>query len=158
GPPRSARARCRCGRRPAGARRVPQRLLGKTRRKGRKGQDDQLGLESRRSRSRLLRRTRHIKARSRIARLDFAADRVLFLFHTKGANMAKGIDLATDAGREITAIRGASLDFVARYYRSPTSHFPSLSASEARLLSAGMKIVAVYEGASTHASYFSRTS
>ena len=35
--------------------------------------------------------------------------------------MAKGIDLAIDAGGKIAAIRGANLDFVARYYRSPTS-------------------------------------
>ena len=70
--------------------------------------------------------------------------------------MTRGIDLPTDAGRVIAAIRGANLDFVARYYRSPTSHWPSLSASEAQLLSAGLKIVAVWESASTHASYFSR--
>lgn len=72
--------------------------------------------------------------------------------------MTRGIDLPTDAGRVIAAIRGANLDFVARYYRSPTSHWPSLSASEAQLLSAGLKIVAVWESASTHASYFSRLS
>ena len=42
-----------------------------------------------------------------------------------------------------------NLDFVARYYRSPTSHWPSLSASEAQLLLAGLKIVAVWELAST---------
>ena len=72
--------------------------------------------------------------------------------------MARGIDLAIDAGGKIAAISGANLDFVARYYRSPTSHFPSLSASEARLLSAGMKIVVVWEAASNHASYFSHLS
>jgi hypothetical protein len=72
--------------------------------------------------------------------------------------MATGIDLATDTGRVITQIRGANLDFVARYYRSPTSHWPSLSRSEAQLLSTGMKIVAVWEAASNHASYFSHLS
>ena len=73
--------------------------------------------------------------------------------------MATGIDLPTDAGRVIDAIRGANLDFVARYYRRPTSHWPSLSASEARLLSsAGLNVVVVWEAASTTADYFSRLS
>jgi hypothetical protein len=51
-----------------------------------------------------------------------------------------------------------NLDFVARYYRSPTSHWPSLSASEAQLLLAGLKIVAVWELASTTPRIFSRLS
>ena len=72
--------------------------------------------------------------------------------------MTRGIDLPTDAGRVIAAIRGANLDFVARYYRTPTSRWPSLSASEAQLLSAGLKVVAVWESASTDASYFSHLS
>jgi hypothetical protein len=72
--------------------------------------------------------------------------------------MARGIDLPTDAGQVIAAIRGANLDFIARYYRSPMSRWPSLSASEARLLSAGLKVVTVWEAASTHASYFSHLS
>jgi hypothetical protein len=73
--------------------------------------------------------------------------------------MAQGIDLPTDAGSVIDAIRGAHLDFVARYYRSPTSHWPTLSASEARLLSSSnLNIVVVWEGASNHASYFSQAS
>jgi hypothetical protein len=73
--------------------------------------------------------------------------------------MPNGIDLATDAGRVIDAIRGANLDFVARYYRSPTSRWPALSASEARLLSSsGLNVVAIWESASDHASYFSRLS
>ena len=71
--------------------------------------------------------------------------------------MASGIDIATDAGQHINAIRGANLDFVARYYRNPTSHWPSLSASEARILSqAGLDLAVVWEAASTQASYFSR--
>jgi hypothetical protein len=72
-------------------------------------------------------------------------------------HMPNGIDLATDAGRVIVPIRAANLDFVARYYRSPTSHFPTLSASEARLLSSsGLSIVAVWKSASNHPAYFSR--
>jgi hypothetical protein len=67
-----------------------------------------------------------------------------------------GIDLATDAGRVATAINQAGLQFIARYYRNPTSHWPSLSASEARLISSlGLNIVVVWEGASNKASYFS---
>ena len=73
--------------------------------------------------------------------------------------MANGLDLATDAGSVINAILGANLDFVARYYRNPTSRWPSLSASEARLLSsAGLQVVAIWEAASTDAQYFSRAS
>ncbi|HEV2334664.1 MAG TPA: DUF1906 domain-containing protein [Stellaceae bacterium] len=72
--------------------------------------------------------------------------------------MAKGIDLPIDAGRFVDDIKSAGIDFVARYYRSATSHFPSLSASEAKLLSSsGLKIVVVWEGASNHVSYFSQT-
>jgi hypothetical protein len=73
--------------------------------------------------------------------------------------MANGIDLPTDVGRVLADIQGANLDFVARYYRRPTSHWPSLSASEAQLLSsAGLDVVAVWEAASTQSSYFTRLS
>jgi hypothetical protein len=69
--------------------------------------------------------------------------------------MPKGIDLPTDVGGKIDAIREANLDFVIRYYRNPTSQWPSLSASEARLLSnAGLTVVAIWEAASAHISYF----
>jgi hypothetical protein len=73
--------------------------------------------------------------------------------------MAIGIDLATDSGRYITELRRAGVSFVGRYYRSPTSRYPALSASEVRLLSSsGIDVVAIWESASTHASYFSYVS
>ncbi len=73
--------------------------------------------------------------------------------------MPAGIDTPTDAGRVISDIQNAKLDFVVRYYRNPTSRWPSLSQSEARLLSAaGLQIAVVWESASTDVSYFSRLS
>ncbi len=73
--------------------------------------------------------------------------------------MAKGIDLLDDAGLYLPEIRDAALDFVCRYYRDCTSPWPSLSATEARLLSGtGLKLVAVWEAASHDASCFSRVS
>lgn len=46
----------------------------------------------------------------------------------------------------VDEIRGGRIDFVARYYRDPTSSLPALSAEEARkLASLGLKIVAVWE-------------
>ena len=73
--------------------------------------------------------------------------------------MASGIDIPTDAGRVIGQVRDAKLDFVARYYHNPTSHWPTPTASEARLISSvGMKVVVVWEAASTTSGYFSRLS
>lgn len=59
---------------------------------------------------------------------------------------ARGIDLPIDASDVINELRDSRLDFVARYYRDPTSRWPPLSASEAqRLSSLGLTIVAVWE-------------
>src|SRR5205823_3659553 len=53
-------------------------------------------------------------------------------------------------------LRSSGLDFVARYYREPTSRWPTLSAREAAMLSSsGMNIVAVWESHSHTPAYFS---
>ena len=68
---------------------------------------------------------------------------------------AQGVDLATDASDVLSELKDNRLDFVARYYRSPESRWPSLTASEAqRLSSLGLKIVAVWESHSHHPEYF----
>ena len=57
-----------------------------------------------------------------------------------------GIDLAADTSNSVEELRNGRIDFVARYYRDPTSSWPALSAREARSLSSlGLKIVAVWE-------------
>jgi hypothetical protein len=57
-----------------------------------------------------------------------------------------GIDLAVDTSNVVDELRGSRIDFVARYYRDPTSSLPALSIPEARkLASLGLKIVAVWE-------------
>jgi hypothetical protein len=57
-----------------------------------------------------------------------------------------GIDLAMDTSNVVEELRGGRIDFVARYYRNPTSSLPALSPQEARrLASLGLKIVAVWE-------------
>jgi hypothetical protein len=57
-----------------------------------------------------------------------------------------GIDLAIDTSNMVEELRGSRIDFVARYYRDPTSSLPALSSQEARkLASLGLKIVAVWE-------------
>jgi Domain of unknown function (DUF1906) len=57
-----------------------------------------------------------------------------------------GIDLAMDTSNVVEELRGGRIDFVARYYRQPTSSLPALSPQEARKLhSLGLKIVAVWE-------------
>ena len=72
---------------------------------------------------------------------------------------AQGIDLPTDASNALNDIRDSKLDFVARYYRSPTSRWPTLTAAEAqRLSSLGVKIVAVWEWHSHDPAYFSHAS
>ena len=57
-----------------------------------------------------------------------------------------GIDLAMDTSGIAEELRGSHIEFVARYYRDPTSSLPALSVQEARkLASLGLKIVAVWE-------------
>jgi len=69
---------------------------------------------------------------------------------------SQGVDLATDAGRVAQNIKSNGLDFVARYYRTPGSRWPALSANEAKALSAlGLNVVAVFESHSHHRDYFS---
>jgi hypothetical protein len=68
----------------------------------------------------------------------------------------QGIDLATDASDVLNELEASRLEFVARYYRTPESRWPPLSASEAQRLSAlGLKIVAVWEAHSRDAVHFS---
>src|SRR5436305_9475996 len=68
----------------------------------------------------------------------------------------QGIDLPTDASDALNEIKDSQVDFVARYYRSPTSRWPTLSAAEVqRLSSLGLKIVAVWESHSHDPAYFS---
>jgi hypothetical protein len=68
----------------------------------------------------------------------------------------QGVDLATDSGDVLGELRTSGLDFVARYYRDPTSRWPALSAAEAqRLSSLGLKIVVVWESHSGTPAYFS---
>jgi hypothetical protein len=70
-----------------------------------------------------------------------------------------GVDLPTDTGDVLGELRTSQLDFVARYYRDPTSHWPALTAAEAQRLSAlGLKIVAVWEFHSGRPEYFSYAS
>jgi len=70
--------------------------------------------------------------------------------------LAQGIDMPTDARDVSQELKDSKLDFVARYYRDPTSRWPTLSADEARMLSAtGLRVVAVWEFHSHKADYFS---
>jgi hypothetical protein len=67
-----------------------------------------------------------------------------------------GIDLAMDASDVLNQLKASPVGFVARYYRSPASRWPALSASEAqRLSSLGVNIVAVWEWHSHDPAYFS---
>jgi hypothetical protein len=71
----------------------------------------------------------------------------------------QGVDLPTDASDVLNELKDSRVGFVARYYRDPDSHWPPLSASEARRLSAmGLKIVAVWEWHSTDPLRFSYAS
>jgi len=73
--------------------------------------------------------------------------------------MAQGIDMPGDARDVSLELKGSRLDFVARYYRSPQSRWPPLTAAEARTLSAtGLRLVAVWESHSHRADYFSYAS
>ncbi len=70
--------------------------------------------------------------------------------------MPSGIDTPIDAGPFVAEIKKAELFFVGRYYRNSKSRWPTLSASEAKLLSsAGISLVALWEWISKPASYFS---
>jgi hypothetical protein len=74
----------------------------------------------------------------------------------RGLGPPQGIDLPTDASDVLNELRDSRIDFVARYYRDPSSRWPALSASEAQRLSLlGLKIVAVYEPHSPYPAYFS---
>src|SRR4051794_31211734 len=68
---------------------------------------------------------------------------------------ARGIDMALDSRDVAQELKGSGLHFVARYYRSPLSRWPTLSAEEARAVSAnGMKLVAVWEYLSNKPEHF----
>jgi Domain of unknown function (DUF1906) len=70
-----------------------------------------------------------------------------------------GIDLAMDTSNVVDELRGGRIDFVARYYRNPTSSLPALSPQEARkLASLGLKLVAVWEQNSPDPENLSRSS
>jgi hypothetical protein len=86
-------------------------------------------------------------------------DPSLAIAQPRTVGAAQGIDLPTDASDVLNELRDSRLDFVARYYRDPTSRWPTLSASEAqRLSSLGLKIVAVWEPHSSGSTYFSYSS
>lgn len=75
------------------------------------------------------------------------------------AGVAKGIDLATDVRDVSLELKDSVVDFVARYYRHPTSRWPTLSAEEARTVSSmGKHLVAVFESHSHKPDYFSHES
>ena len=64
--------------------------------------------------------------------------------------------MASDARDVSGELKGSGLDFVARYYRDPASRWPTLSAAEARMISAaGLRLVAVWEWHSHRPDYFS---
>ena len=69
---------------------------------------------------------------------------------------ARGIDMAMDSRDVAQEFKGSGLHFVARYYRSPLSRLPPLSADEARMVSSnGMKLVAVWQYQSNRPEHFS---
>jgi hypothetical protein len=75
------------------------------------------------------------------------------------AGPPRGIDTPIDTRDVSNELAGTRLDFVARYYRDPTSRWPPLSAREAAMLSAaGFKIVAIWEFHSARPQYFSYAS
>lgn len=77
----------------------------------------------------------------------------------RSIEQARGIDLAGDTYDVLNELAGGRVDFVARYYRDPSSRWPALSANEAQGLSSlGLKIVAVWESHSRHPTYFSYSS
>lgn len=67
-----------------------------------------------------------------------------------------GIDLASDTSPFLNQLRHGGIQFVARYYRDPSSRLPRLTPTEAQHLSAlGLNIVAVWESYSDNPAYFS---
>lgn len=75
------------------------------------------------------------------------------------SGFAQGIDLARDARDYSQELKGSHLDFVARYYRDPASRWPTLTAAEAKMISAtGMRLVTVWEWHSGRPDYFSYAS
>jgi hypothetical protein len=72
------------------------------------------------------------------------------------AGASWGIDLASNTNPFLDQLRHGRIQFVARYYRDPSSRLPRLTATEAQHLSAlGLKIVAVWESYSDNPAYFS---
>jgi len=68
---------------------------------------------------------------------------------------ARGIDLPIDSRDVAQELKGSGLHFVARYYRSPQSRWPTLSVEEARTVSSnGMKLVAIWEYLSNKPEHF----
>jgi hypothetical protein len=68
----------------------------------------------------------------------------------------RGIDMALDSRDVAQELKSSGLHFVARYYRSPLSRLPALSADEARMVSSnGMKLVAVWQYQSNRPEHFS---
>jgi hypothetical protein len=67
-----------------------------------------------------------------------------------------GVDLASDTRPYLNQLEHGGIQFVARYYRDPSSRLPRLTPMEAQHLSAlGLKIVAVWESYSDNPAYFS---
>ena len=68
----------------------------------------------------------------------------------------QGVDIPNDASDVLNELKQSQFDFVARYYRHPTSRWPTLTPAEAqRLSSLGVNIVTVFESHSATPSYFS---
>jgi hypothetical protein len=69
--------------------------------------------------------------------------------------LARGIDLPIDSRDVAQELKGSRLHFVARYYRSPMSRWPTLTAEEARTVASnGMKLVAIWEYLSNRPEHF----
>jgi hypothetical protein len=69
---------------------------------------------------------------------------------------ARGIDLAIDSRDVAQELKGSGLHFVARYYRSPLSRWPTLSPQEARAVTSNdMKLVAIWEYLAQRPEHFS---
>ena len=68
---------------------------------------------------------------------------------------ARGIDMGMDSRDVTQELKGSGLHFVARYYRSPVSRWPALTAEEARTISSnGMKVVAIWQHLSHRPDHF----
>jgi hypothetical protein len=81
-------------------------------------------------------------------------------FPAPSAGGVRGIDMAADSSDIAGELQGRRwLNFVARYYRDPSSRWPALTAAEAARLSAlGLKIVTVWEWHSSDPAYFTYAS